>query len=110
MKTINVTQFQTVLGKEQKNKEMAFINVCTPQEYAQAHIPGVRSMPLSDLPNRAQELAHKKKIYIHCISGARSAMAIGQLQQMGIKAEMINVEGGINAWQAAGYPIQSMHG
>ncbi len=110
MKTISVSEFQTVLEKESKNKDVAFINVCTPQEYAEAHIPGVRSMPLAVLPERARELAHKKQIYIHCASGGRSQVAIQQLQDMGIKAEMINVEGGLGAWQQEGYPTQSMHG
>jgi len=110
MKTISVDQFHTVLEKEQKNKEVAFINVCTPKEYADAHIQGVRSMPLADLPNRAQELSHKKKIYVHCASGARSEVAIAQLKKMGIKADMINVAGGVASWKKEGHETHTLHG
>lgn len=101
MKHITVTAFQEILTKE-KNDSTAYIDVCSSAEHAARHIAGVKNIPLDELPSRIQELKDKKTIYIHCRSGNRSKRAIETLEAQGITADLINVEGGIMAWEAAG--------
>ncbi len=84
------------------NSTVAFINVCTPDEYAAKHIEGVKSLPLDQLESRVGELKGKETIYVHCRSGNRSKRAIETLERLGVQAELVNVEGGIMAWEAAG--------
>lgn len=64
-------------------------------------------MPLSDLASRIAELKDKKTIYVHCRSGNRSQRAIETLERLGLGAELVNVEGGIMAWEAAGLKTAS---
>lgn len=104
MKSATVHELELAL-KEGAGPSVDFINVCTPAEYAAAHIPGVRSVPLDELAKHAAEFQGKQRIYVHCRSGGRSRMAIGMLQSLGIKADLINVEGGIMAWASAGKPL-----
>lgn len=103
MKHISPSAFNEVLQTEKSNSTIDFINVCTKAEYKEKHISGVRSVPLDDLEKHLEEFKDKKTIYIHCRSGARGKRAIETLVSLGVQAELVNVEGGILAWEEAGY-------
>jgi len=49
---------------------------------------------------------YQKKIYLICGTGARSALSIQALQNMGFE-KLYSVEGGMQAWIDAGYPTIS---
>ena len=108
VKDITVAQLKRAIDKDRGNQEVDFINVCTPVEYKERHIEGVRSMPLDEIEKRAEELKGKKRIYIHCNSGNRSQKAIESLKTALPKAELINVKGGLQAWEEAEYPVNSL--
>lgn len=107
MKHISVSTFKEVVESESNNETVDFINVCTPAEYKEKHIKGVRSVPLDTLHTKIDELNKKKTIYIHCRSGNRGRQAIEKLQSLGVTAELVNVEGGILAWEEAGHETGS---
>jgi rhodanese-related sulfurtransferase len=106
MKEINVTEFKEALENETLNDAVDFINVCTPTEYKEKFIQGVRSVPLDTLQDHVHEFKDKKTIYIHCRSGARGHHAMEVLANLGVSAELINMEGGIMAWEKAGFPTK----
>jgi len=108
MKHISVQAFKEVVTAEDKNPSVDFINVCTPAEYKEKHIPGVRNVPLDDLGDHLAELKTKQTVYIHCRSGNRGRKAIEKLQQLGLQSELVNVEGGLMAWGEAGYQTNSL--
>lgn len=105
MKHISPTAFNEVLQAEKSNSTVDFINVCTPAEYKEKHIEGVRSVPLDELSTHLNEFKDKKTIYIHCRSGARGRKAGELLLAQGVTAEIVNVEGGILAWEEAKFPV-----
>ncbi len=107
MKHVTVTTFKEVVDAEQNNPSIDFINVCTPAEYKEKHIPGVRSVPLDEIEKHVSEFSNKKTIYVHCRSGRRGVQAIEKLHALGIKAELVNVEGGLLAWGEAGFETGS---
>lgn len=107
MKHISISAFKEVIESEANNPTVDFINVCTPAEYKEKHIKGVRSVPLDILHTRVAELNQKKTVYIHCRSGNRGRQAIEKLQTLGVTAELVNVEGGLLAWEEAGYETGS---
>ena len=107
MKHVNINTFKEVIDSEANNSSVAFINVCTPAEYKERHIEGVRNIPLDTLESHVAELNGKSTIYIHCRSGNRGKQAIEKLEKLGVTAELVNVEGGIMAWQEAGLPTGS---
>ena len=67
----------------------------------------MRSVPLDTLHSRIDELNKKKTVYIHCRSGNRGRQAIEKLQSLGVTAELVNVEGGLLAWEEAGFETGS---
>lgn len=107
MKHISALAFKEVIDVERANESVDFINVCTTAEYKEKHIPGVRSIPLDELQNHVREFDGKKTIYVHCRSGNRGRKALEKLTELGVRAELVNVEGGIMAWEELGYPIGS---
>lgn len=108
MKEISVTSFKEVVSTEATNPSVDFINVCTPAEYKEKHIEGVRSVPLDTLSSHLAEFKDKQTIYVHCRSGRRGEQAIKTLTELGVEAELVNVTGGILAWDEAGLPTRSL--
>jgi rhodanese-related sulfurtransferase len=82
------------------------IDVRTTPEYASAHIPGARLIPLNELNVEMVLKQHVTgmPIYIVCQSGARAAKAVEQFERAGC-GDAILVEGGTQAWNDAGLPV-----
>lgn len=108
MKRITVQSFKEVVVAEQGNTAVDFINVCTPAEYKEKHIEGVRNVPLDELNEHGDEFVDKQTIFVHCRSGRRGEQAIETLKTMGVTAELVNVEGGLIAWDDAGFPTKTI--
>lgn len=73
-------------------------------EYDEGHVAGATLLPLSELPSRLAEVPADQPVYVYCHSGNRSRQASEILAKAG-KKRILNVDGGILAWEAAGYPI-----
>ena len=102
-----VSRLNKMLEQGRNDEDTDFINVCTPAEYQEKHIEGVRSVPLDEIEDHINELRGKKKIYIHCNSGQRSMKAIDILKAQLPGVELVNVKGGLLAWEEAKYPTRS---
>jgi len=74
------------------------VDVRTPQEYREGHIPGSQNVPLQQLDSM-DEVADNPDtaLYVYCHSGARSRQAAAMLQRMGY-TNVHNI-GGIAAYQ-----------
>ena len=73
------------------------LDVRTPDEYRQGHIPGSKNVPLQSISKVAGKIDNKATpMFVHCLSGARSRQATAILQQMGY-TNVKNI-GGISAY------------
>jgi len=81
----------------QKTSGAVLLDVRTPAEYRNGHIPGSKNIPLQTI-DRAGTVAENKDtaLYVYCQSGARSRQAVGMLRQMGYTN--VNNIGGIAAY------------
>lgn len=80
------------------------LDVREPQEYAYGHVPGAINVPQADLASRLDELPRDRALITICQVGQRSLRAAQFLKQMGFD-RVASVEGGTDAWQAAGKPL-----
>jgi len=83
------------------------LDVRTPGEFAAAHVPGARLIPLGNLDPavvRRQRGAEDIPLYVLCQSGGRARKAIEKLEQGGVHGCVL-VEGGTQAWMDAGLPV-----
>jgi phage shock protein E len=83
-----------------------FLDVRSQEEWDQFHITGSTLIPLDQLQNRLNELPKDKDIVVVCLSGHRSLSGTAILQQAGFKYVSC-LSGGLQAWIAAGYPVQA---
>lgn len=101
--TISVADLKARLDA---GEQLTVLDVRTPQEYTQdGHIAGSKLLPLDELGQRMGELAQDEPIACFCRSGNRSRTACTQLAEAGY-TNLVNVDGGIGAWAAAGYPVE----
>ncbi|MCS6856434.1 MAG: rhodanese-like domain-containing protein [Sandaracinaceae bacterium] len=61
------------------------LDVRTPAEYAEGHLPGAINIPVQELEARTNELPKGSRIVVYCRSGARSARAKSLLEAKGFK-------------------------
>jgi len=73
-------------------------------EYDARHLPGVANIPVGLLRDRVTELSTERPIVVQCQAGARSSIAASVLLAHGVR-RVINLDGGIEAWQRAGLPV-----
>jgi rhodanese-related sulfurtransferase len=81
------------------------IDVREKSEYDEARIPGSVLIPLGELSSRLAEVPVDRDVYVHCRMGGRSARAVDYLRTFG-HPRTYNVSGGIEAWEAAGLPVE----
>ena len=80
-------------------------DVRQPDEYVEAHVPGVRLVPLDQVPDRIDEFPTDDTVYVICRSGARSGKAVEYLRANGVDA--VNVAGGTMGWIDAQKPVDT---
>ena len=81
-----------------RNTEGAMLlDVRTPQEYREGHIPGSKNVPLQTI-DKIRSVADNKDtaLFVYCYSGGRSRQAVSILQHMGYTN--VNNIGGIAAY------------
>ena len=79
------------------------LDVRTPEEYEELHVPGAVLIPLDELVERVDEVPEVDRVYVICRTGARSARAVEFLNRNGY--DSVNVAGGCLAWVEAGQPV-----
>ncbi len=90
--------------KNASEPDKIILDVRTQGEYDEGHVEGVVLIPVQQLADRLDELPKDKPLYVICRSGNRSMTASEILEKAGFK-DIRNVQGGILAWQRAGYPV-----
>ena len=74
------------------------LDVRTPQEYSEGHIPESKNVPLHALDNVRSVVENKDtELFVYCYSGARSRQAAMMLGQMGYTK--VNNIGGISSYR-----------
>ena len=95
-----------VLEAQKRIEEGAvLVDVREPNEYEESHIPGSRLEPLSTFTSHYDTLPKDKPLVMQCRSGARSERAAKYLLEQGY-TDVVNLTGGILAWQEAGLPVE----
>jgi len=106
MTTIRPAELQELLLRDPR---LALIDVRTPVEFAEVHVPQARNEPLDRFnPKelaRSGAIAADRPTYLLCRSGARATKAGEQMAKDGLDQAVV-VEGGTLAWIEAGLPVE----
>jgi len=72
-------------------------------EWQAGHAPGAHHIPMGEIGLRQDELPADETILVICHVGGRSRVVTDALR--GAEYPAVNVDGGMDAWQAAGGPV-----
>ena len=110
---MNQTQPETTVSAQELRRRITagqpacLLDVRTPGEYAAAHVPGAKLIPLDELDPAAfgrERNGDEAPVYVLCQSGGRARRAIEKLQAAGVQGCVL-VAGGTQAWIDAGLPV-----
>ena len=82
------------------------LDVREASEFAGGRLPNAVHIPLSQLKDRAGEIAKftSRPVIVYCERGTRSSSAVSALARLGFK-EVQSLRGGYRAWKDAGLPV-----
>ena len=81
-------------------KEFTLIDVREAYEYEVSNLGG-KLIPESEVLSSLDQIPHDRPVVLHCKSGVRSTRVIQKMQDQHHYTNLLNLEGGIEAWKAA---------
>jgi rhodanese-related sulfurtransferase len=98
---------QALSDMRKSGKPLDLIDVRTPVEFREVHVDFAKNEPLDRLDPQAIAARRNgsagQPLYVICRSGSRAKQACDKLAAAGL--HVVNVEGGTQAWDAAGLPV-----
>jgi rhodanese-related sulfurtransferase len=85
------------------------LDVREDDEWAAGHAPGAHHVPMMDIPARLAEVPQDGGVVVVCRMGGRSAQVVAYLRGNGWD-NVVNLDGGMEDWAAAGRMLVSEDG
>ena len=101
--TVDVTEAHRRLAD---GTNVIVIDVREPGEFAAMRVAGAALFPISTFALRLGDLPRERPLLVMCAAGSRSLAATAHLIRNGWP-DVVNVAGGIEAWQRAGLPVRT---
>jgi len=110
IKTIAPADLQKLLTQ---TPTLPVVDVRSPAEFRSVHVPQAQNIPLDTLDPRALytagTLPGNQPVYLLCQAGGRATRAAQKFSEQGF-GDAVVVEGGTQAWAAAGLPVNRGQG
>lgn len=100
-----MTQDQLLDHQSNHPDHLFVLDVRTPQEYAEGHVPGAVNVPHDQLASRLAEVPKDKDVVLYCRSGRRAGLAADVLKANGY-TRVSHLEGDMQAWVEQGRPVE----
>jgi rhodanese-related sulfurtransferase len=91
----------------QAGQAVGLLDVRTPAEFREVHVSFARNVPLDQLEKASIVSSRNgtpQPLYVICQSGSRAKQACEKLMRAG-HLNVVSIEGGTQAWDAAGLPV-----
>lgn len=87
---------------------LQILDVRTPEEFQVSCLKGAQDIDIrvDDFNQKIANLDKTAKYLVYCRSGNRSADAVARMKKIGIN-NIVEVAGGISAWENSGLPTES---
>jgi len=82
------------------------LDVRSPEEYAEGHIPGAINVPYDQIPANLDSLESfvSAEVVVYCRTGRRAGVAEKVLREAGF-TRVLDLEGHMTSWNEAGLPV-----
>jgi rhodanese-related sulfurtransferase len=97
LKRLSAVELQAMINN---GEDVTIIDVRTPEEYNEGHIPGSISVPLGTIKD-LESVSYKGKVVLYCTAGVRSYKAVKLFAAKGLE-DLMDLKGGINDWEGSG--------
>jgi rhodanese-related sulfurtransferase len=103
----NVNNISQQALLEADAKDLVIVDVRTPEEFKQGHVPNAINVPLSEIIDNPAILSSSKEksIVLYCRSGYRAGKAAEALQKDGYQ-NLSHLEGDMQAWLKEGLAVE----
>lgn len=90
-----------------KAGEAILIDVREPDEFAAGHIACASSIPLGIVGDtlKFMDIPSGRRVIFQCLKGGRGAKACAAVEAAALPGGIFNIEGGLDGWKAAGFPV-----
>lgn len=87
-------------------RKAAVLDLRPETEFKAGHLPGSKHILASQVPSGLEKLKldRKNPVILVCASGISARKVVPEIQKMGF-AEVVVLDGGVQAWQAAALPL-----
>jgi phage shock protein E len=104
---VRIIQPTELMNRLQTEPNLVLIDIRTPQEYAQGHIPRAVNLPLDQFEQRGAELTanRNREVILYCRTGRRVRIAVHLLLEQGFQ-KIVLLEGNILGWARQGLPLE----
>lgn len=94
-RSVDAEQFACEIERE----EVQLVDVRTPAEFAEGHIPGAVNMDVNgaEFDTQIATLDAERPVALYCRSGRRSKLAADKVAKAGF--EVVELDGGILSWE-----------
>lgn len=110
---LSVTQVPVMLVEElhrqlERGDGLTVLDVRMDAEWRAGHLPGAVHVEAGRLPNGDLPLPENDPVVVHCGHADRSTVSISVLERRDYRNLRL-LNGGFDAWEAAGYPVERDH-
>lgn len=86
-------------------RSAVLIDIREADEFARRHVKGAQSRPMSQFEQQPKGLDLAREVIFTCRSGLRTAANVERLKRA-VEGPAYILEGGLDAWAAAGLPVE----
>jgi rhodanese-related sulfurtransferase/enamine deaminase RidA (YjgF/YER057c/UK114 family) len=103
---VSLEQFEALRLK----KDVVVLDVRTPDEFAEGHVPGAANVNLQDktFADKVAQLDKSKTYVVYCQAGGRAGRACTKMKDMGFN--VLDFAGSMNEWNKANKPVEKVAG
>lgn len=92
---------EEVKEKLDAGEDVQVVDIRSPEEYEDGHIPGAINVPMAELPSRVDDLEWGDDVVVACPVGQSSVQAarlIGSYEDVGDEDDVRSMSGGYEEW------------
>lgn len=106
VKEISVAEAYAMIQENIGKVDFVILDVRTPSEFAAGHLAGAVLIDFNagSFRTEVDKLDKNKRYLVYCRTSNRSGQAVAVMKELGFK-EVYDMDGGVVAWEAAGYPV-----
>jgi rhodanese-related sulfurtransferase len=104
--TVPTVEAEEVKKAIDAKESCIIVDVRTPGEYLRGKLQGSVNLPVELVETKAKTLFPdvKQKIYVYCLSGARSSVAVDSMRTLGY-SNVFSMSHGLLAWRVKYFPV-----